>query len=53
MQMKNEGLKEELHEAQRTAKRFQKENGALRAQLGLPPLYEKKPPKFTVIDTAP
>ena len=53
MQMENEGLKEELHEAQRTVKSFQKENGALRAQLGLPPLYEKKPLEFTVINTAP
>ena len=32
---------------------MQKEIDALRAQLGLPPLYEKKPPEFTVIDTAP
>ena len=53
MQMENEDLKEELHEAQRTAKCLQKENDALRAQLGLPPLYEKKPPEFTIIDTAP
>ena len=53
MQMDNEDLKEELHEAQRTAKCLQKENDALRAQLGLPPPYEKKPPEFTVIDTAP
>ena len=42
-QMDNEDLKEELHEAQRTAQHVQKENDALRAQLGLPPLYEKKP----------
>ena len=33
MQMDNEDLKEELHEAQRTAKHLQKENDALRAQL--------------------
>ena len=53
MQMENEDLKDELHEAQRTAKRFQKEIDALRAQLRMPPFYEKKPPEFTVIDTAP
>jgi cell shape-determining protein MreC len=53
MQMENEDLKEELREAQRTGKRLQKENDALRAQLGLAPLYEKKSPEFTVINTAP
>jgi len=41
--MDNEDLKEELHEAQRTAKCLQKENDALRAQLGLPPLYRRSP----------
>jgi len=53
LQMANEELQGELREVQRSKKRFQKQINALRAQLRLPPLYEKKPPKFTVIDTAP
>jgi hypothetical protein len=51
--MENDDLKQELREAQRAARRFQKKSDALRAQLGQPPLYEKKDPKFIVTDSAP
>lgn len=53
LQMVNEGLWEELCEGQDTVKHFQNVINNLRAQLGMPPIYKKKPAPYTVIDTAP
>jgi hypothetical protein len=45
LKMENKDLKVELREAHKAGRRFQKEIDALRAQLELPPLYEKRKTK--------
>jgi hypothetical protein len=49
----NEALKEELHAAQKSEKRLQKQVDDLGIQLGQPPIYKKKEQKFTMVDAAP
>ena len=53
MQGVDEEVKGELRASQRAERRLQKQVDELRAQLGLPPIYKKKPWSFTMIDTAP
>jgi hypothetical protein len=53
MQEANEALKEELHAAQKSGKRLQKQVDDLGTQLGQPPIYRKKARKFTMVDAAP
>ena len=53
MQGVDEEVKGELCASQRAERRLQKQVDELCAQLGLSPIYKKKPRSFTMIDTAP
>jgi hypothetical protein len=49
---KNVALRQELRASHQAGKRLQKQVDELRGQLGQPPIYEKKPHKFIMQDSA-
>jgi hypothetical protein len=53
MQEAKEAFKEELHAAQKSEKRLQKQIDEMAVQLGQPTMYKKKAREFTMVDRAP